>query len=416
MRRLAVPALLFLAAAAAAQDWPAFRGADGSGTSPAAAPLTWNATKNVVWKTDLPGAGTSTPVVVGSRVFLTCYSGYAPGQPRANQAALKFHVVSLDRATGKVQWTRDLAPKLPESDNTRDGHGYASATPAADATRLYTFFGKTGVIAFDHDGKELWRADVGSRINEGGWGSGASVVLAAGKVVVNASVESESLVALDPATGKEAWRLRGVKEAWNTPVVATHGGRTELVMASFGKLFAVDPATGEQLWHSATDIPWYMVPSVVVNDGVAYAVGGRNPGGALAVKLGGSGDVTRTHRLWTGKKGTNVPSPVLHEGHLYWMHDNQGMALCAEAKTGRVVYEERVGRGDGIYGSPVLAGGRIYYPGRSGTTYVVAAKPAFELLASNTFGERGDFLSSPAVAGGRLYLRTNRYVCCVGER
>jgi outer membrane protein assembly factor BamB len=415
MRRLAAPALILAATAtAAAQDWPAFRGADGSGTSPKAAPLKWSATQNVVWKTSLPGPGTSAPVVVGNRVFVTSYSGYAPGQPRDSQASLKLHVVALDRASGKQLWARDVAPKLPESDNTRDGHGYASATPAADAARLYTFFGKTGVIAFDHDGKELWRADVGSQLNPAGWGSASSVALAAGKVIINASIESESLVALDAATGKEAWRVRGVKEAWNTPVLATHGGRSELVMASFGKLFAVDPATGRELWHSATDIPWYMVPSVVVGDGVAYALGGR-PGGGLAVKLGGTGDVTKSHRIWTSKKGTNVPSPVLHDGHMYWMHDNQGMAFCAEAKTGRVVYEERVGRGDGIYGSPVLAGGRIYYPGRSGTMYVVAAKPAFELLASNTFGERGDYLSSPAVAGGRLYLRTNRYVYCVGE-
>ncbi|MBN9523131.1 PQQ-binding-like beta-propeller repeat protein [bacterium] len=414
MRPAAALTLFLFASAAVAQDWPAFRGPDGTGASRDAAPLKWDATRNVVWKTDLPGAGTSTPVVAGNRVFVTCYSGYnVPGRPAGRQEDLKLHVVALDRATGKVQWARDVTPKLPEQDTIRDGHGYASSTPAADATRLYTFFGKSGVVAFDHAGKELWRADVGSKLN--GWGSGASVVLAGGKVIVNASVESDTLFGLDPATGAVAWRLPNVKEAWNTPAVATHNGRAELVMASFGKLFAVDPATGRELWHSATDIPWYMVPSPVVHDGVAYALGGR-PGGGLAVRLGGSGNVTATHRLWTSKKGANVPSPVYHEGHLYWMHDNLGLAFCAEAKTGRVVYEERVGRGDGVYGSPVLAGGRIYYPGRSGTTYVVAAKPAFELLASNSFGERGDYLSSPAVAAGRLYLRTNRYVCCVGEK
>jgi hypothetical protein len=415
MRLLAPLSLaLLLAATGTAHDWPAFRGPDGTGASPATVPLTWSATQNVAWKTDLPGAGTSTPVVVGGRVFVTCYSGYnVPGRPRGEQGSLKLHVVCLDRGSGKILWTRDVAPKLPEQDNIRDGHGYASSTPAADAARLYTFFGKSGVVAFDHGGTELWRADVGSGLN--GWGSGASVVLAGGKVVVNASVESESLVALDPATGKEAWRLRGVKEAWNTPVVATHAGRTELVLAAFGKLMGVDPAAGRELWRCATDIPWYMVPSPVVHDGVAYALGGR-PGGGLAVKLGGSGDVTRTHRLWTSKKGANVPSPVYHDGHLYWMHDNTGLAFCADAKTGRVVYEERVGRGDGVYGSPVLAGGRIYYPGRSGTTYVVAARPAFELLASNSFGERGDYLSSPAVAGNQLFLRTNRFVCCIGGK
>jgi outer membrane protein assembly factor BamB len=414
MRRLAALSLFLVATTGVAADWPAFRGPDGNGVAPAAAPLTWSATQNIAWKTTLPGAGTSTPVVIGNRVFVTCFSGFnVPGGPKGDQSSLKFHVVALDRASGKIEWVRDMAPKLPEQDVIRDGHGYASSTPATDATRLYTFFGKSGVVAFDHTGKELWRADVGSKLN--GWGSAASVVLAGGKVIVNASVESETLYAFDPATGKEAWRLPGVREAWNTPVVAKHNNRTELVMASFGKLFAVDPATGGELWQSATDIPWYMVPSPVVHDGVAYALGGR-PGGGLAVKLGGSGNVTATHRLWTSKKGTNVPSPVYHDGHLYWMHDNLGLAFCADAKTGRVVYEERVGRGDGVYGSPVLAGGRIYYPGRSGTTYVVAAKPAFELLATNSFGERGDYLSSPAVADGRLYLRTNRFVCCIGEK
>jgi hypothetical protein len=152
----------------------------------------------------------------------------------------------------------------------------------------------------------------------------------------------------------------------------------------------------------------------VAHDGVVYAIGGR-PGGGLAVRLGGTGDVTRTHRLWTSKKGGNVSSPIYHDGHLYWMHDNQGIAFCADARTGAVVYEERIRRPEQVYGSPVLAEGKIYYPGRNGTTYVVAAKPAFELLATNSWGERGDFNASPAVAGGQLFLRTNRFVCCVGR-
>jgi outer membrane protein assembly factor BamB len=169
------------------------------------------------------------------------------------------------------------------------------------------------------------------------------------------------------------------------------------------------------VWTCDTDIPWYMVPTPVVHDGVAYVLGGR-PGMGLAVKLGGAGDVTATHRLWTSKKGANVPSPVYHDGHLYWMHDSLGMAFCAEAKTGRVVYEERMGRGDTTYGSAVLAGGKIYYPARNGTMYVVTAKPQFELVSANTFGDRGDYLSSPAVADGNLYVRTNRFVCRIGTR
>jgi outer membrane protein assembly factor BamB len=158
-----------------------------------------------------------------------------------------------------------------------------------------------------------------------------------------------------------------------------------------------------------------MVPSLVASEGIVYAIGGR-PGGGLAVRLGGRGDVTRTHRLWTSKKGGNVSSPIYHDGHIYWMHDNLGIAYCADAKTGELVFEERIGRAGQVYGSPVLAEGRIYYPSRGGTVFVVAARPQFELLASNAWGERGTFNASPAIAGKELFFRSDRWICCVGEK
>jgi outer membrane protein assembly factor BamB len=234
-------------------------------------------------------------------------------------------------------------------------------------------------------------------------------------LIVNASVESQKLFALDARTGKEVWNAGGIRDSWNTPILARNGDRTELVVAIFQQVLGIDPKTGERLWSCRTDIPWYMVPSLVAHDGVVYAIGGR-PGGGLAVKLGGSGDVTRTHRLWTSNKGGNVSSPVYHDGHLYWMHDQTGVAFCADAKTGAVVYEERIARAGQVYASAVLADGKVYYPARNGTTYVVAAQPKFELLARNTFGERGTYDSSPAVAGGQLFIRTNRFVCCVGKK
>ena len=395
-------------------DWRGFRGSDGTATVEVKLPLTWGAKENVGWKTDLPGAGTSTPVVVGSRVFVTCYSGYnVPGQPKGKQDDLKLHLVCLDRKTGKEVWTRDVAPKLPEQENIRDGHGYASSTPTADDSRVYAFFGKTGVVAWDHDGKELWRADVGSTLH--GWGSGASLLLADGLLIVNASVESEKLYALDAKSGKEVWNVRRVLEAWNTPILAKAGDRTELVLAINGRVFGLDPKTGKELWTCDTGIPAYMVPSVVAADGVVYVIGGR-PAGGLAVKLGGSGDVTKTHRLWTSKKGSIVSSPVFHDGHLYWMGENNETAFCADAKTGNVVYEERVPRAGQVYGSPVLADGKIYYPARDGKMLVVAAKPKFELLATNTLGEgRGEFNASPAASGPQLLLRTNKAVYCIGK-
>jgi len=215
---LAVNLMPALAAQDTAADWPRFRGPGGLGVSPAKGlPVAWGPQENVAWKTELPGPGASSPIVVGERVFLTCYSGYGvQGQPGGSMDELKLHVVCLNANDGKIRWTKDIEPKLPEQANPREGHGYASHTPVADPERLYVFFGKSGVYAFDHGGKQLWAADVGSKTN--GWGSAASPILAGDLVIVNASVESESLVALDRKTGKEVWRARGIRESWNTPI------------------------------------------------------------------------------------------------------------------------------------------------------------------------------------------------------
>jgi outer membrane protein assembly factor BamB len=159
-----------------------------------------------------------------------------------------------------------------------------------------------------------------------------------------------------------------------------------------------------------------MVPSAVSHDGVAYCLGGRSGVVGLAVRTGGRGDVTATHRLWTSTKGSNVSSPVYHDGHLYWMNDASGTAYCVKADTGAVVYEERVRRAGGVYASALLAGGRIYYVGREGRTYVVAAVPRFDLLATNDLGDRSDFDATPVAVDGRLFIRSNKALYCIGAK
>ena len=409
-------AALASAARGAGSDWTQFRGPDGLGASAdKGLPTTWGPQENVVWKAELPGAGASTPIILGERIYLTCYSGHAvPGEPQGDMDQLKRHLVCLRRSDGKILWTKGVASKLPDQPKIRESHGYASSSVATDGERLYVFFGKSGVFAFDLDGKQLWQADVGSRLN--GWGSAASPIVFRDLVIINASVESESLVALDKATGKEKWRAPGIKESWNTPILVAVGGKTELAVAIFGKVLGFDPASGEQLWSSATDIGWYMVPSLVAHEGVVYCIGGRGTGGALAVRAGGRGDVTASHRLWTLKKGSNVSSPILHGGHVYWAHENEGILFCVEAKTGQVVYEERLPRAGQFYPSPVLADGKLFYTTRDGRTYVVAAKPKFELLGTNELGRVGAFNASPAVAGGRLFLRADKTLFCIGAK
>lgn len=402
---------------ASAADWTQFRGPDGLGASPEKGlPVTWSQNQNLGWKTDMPGPGTSSPVFLGDQIYITCYTGYnVPGKSGGQQADLKRHLVCMNRKTGKIAWTRDFAAKLPEQDNIRDGHGYASSTPAADALGVVVFFGKSGVYALDHTGKQQWHADVGSTLH--GWGSAASPVLYGNLVFVNASVESESLVALDRKSGKEVWRARGIRESWNTPIlVAGKGGKTELVVAMFGKVLGFDPMTGDQLWNCATDIPWYMVPSMVSHDGVVYCIGGRGTGGALAVRTGGKGDVTKSHRVWAIKKGANVPSPVLHDGHLYWINEGTGTACCAEAATGTMKYEERVGRSREVYASALLAEGRVHYIDRDGRAFVVAAKPQYELLATNDLRDGGIFNATPVATDGRLFFRSDKALYCLEKK
>ncbi len=396
-------------------EWTQFRGPTGMGISESTGlPLNWSLDENIAWKTKLPGPGASSPVVFGDRIYITCYTGYfVPDQPSGSLDDLKRHLIAIDRKTGDVIWDKSVKAKLPEEERIRD-HGFAASTPAVDADRVYVFFGRTGVIAFDHEGNQQWQADVGSRTH--GWGSAASPVLSGDLLLVNASVESDSLVALNKATGAEVWRASGIKEAWNSPlVIEAIGGRQEVIIATHGAIQAFDPASGQQLWTCRTDITWYMVPSVVENDGVIYCLGGRSGVASLAVKSGGSGDVTETHRLWTSNKGSNVSSPVFNDGHLYWMNDQRGIAYGARAESGDLVYEERVERAGQVYSSAVLADGRIYYLNRDGRTFVVAAQPDFTLLATNELRDGSLFNGSPVVDGQRLLIRSDRFLYCIGQ-
>jgi outer membrane protein assembly factor BamB len=400
-------------------DWPQFRGPRGHGRSDSkGTPLTWSDNQNIAWKTDLPGPGASSPIVLDNRVWVTCFTGYATSAAEpGNMSSLKRHLVCLDLADGKIVWNTAVPAEMPEQERIREDHGYASSTPVADRERIYAFFGKSGAFAFDHNGKRLWSAKVGDKLN--GWGSATSPTLYKDLVIFNASIESESLVALDKKTGREVWRAGGIKDSWHAPVlVNSPDGKTEVVVAMFRKVLGFDPENGAPLWNCDTSINWYMCPTPVAENGIVYSIGGRNPNGALAIRAGGRGDVTSTHVVWKLNKGSNVPSPILHEDHLYFAHENLGIVYCINAKTGTVVYEERLEPSPGqIYASPVLADGRIYFTGRSGRTVVIAARPKFEVLANNTLeSNRGVFNSSPAVSGNRILLRSNRTLYALGEK
>lgn len=404
--------------AALGADWPQFRGPMGTGASDETGlPTTWSDDSNIVWKTDLPGFGTSSPITHEDHIYLTCYGGYGmDSESPGNIDDLQRHVVCLDRKQGKIVWNEQIETLQPEEQykGFQALHGYSSSTPATDGERLYVFFGKSGVFAFDLNGKQLWRTDVGPKIH--GWGSATSPVLFQNLVIINASVESGALVALDKATGSEVWRTPGMVAAWNTPLlVELPGGRVDLVVSVKNQLLAFDPANGKERWR-CKGIEDYVCPSVIAHDGIVYAIGGRGRPG-LAVAAGGEGDVS-DKILWKTQAGSNVSSPVYHDGYLYWVSESKGIAYCIDAKTGEAAYEKRLEpRPDRIYASPVVADGKIYYVSRNNGTFVLAAKPEYELLAHNVIkSDASVFNASPAVSNGQLLLRSDKRLYCLGSK
>jgi outer membrane protein assembly factor BamB len=398
-----------------AADWPAFRGPGGLGISQEKdLPTTWSDTKNVVWKTKMPGPGGSSPITLADRVFVTCYSGYGTGKD-GELANLRRHLLCLDRRSGNIKWSKAIKAPMPEThyDGFIALHGYASSTPASDGERVYVLFGKSGVLAYNLDGKQLWKADVGSHIHD--WGSASSPVLTKKLVIVNAGVESGALIALDKSTGDKAWIRHGVEQTWGTPVlVDLKDGKQELALSMPGQIIGLDPQTGKELWR-CTGINDYICPSVIAKDGIVYAIGGRRAT-ALAVRAGGRGNVTDTHRLWEKSVGSNVTSPVIVGDYLFWVSDG-GVAYCLKADTGEEVYGERLPGAGRVYASVTAADSKLYVVSREKGTYVLAARPKFETLAHNTFAsDKSIFNGSPAVSNGQLLLRSDRFVYCIGKK
>lgn len=405
-----VVVVALLAQTASAEDWPQFRGPGSLGISHAKdLPVTWSDTENLCWKTALPGSGSSSPIALGGRIYVTCYSGYGLDQDGGSLEDLALHLVCVDGRDGGIIWDKKIEAAQPESKNVRD-HGYAAQTPATDGKHLYVFFGRSGVFKFDLNGQQIWRTSVGTKTH--GWGCGTSPVLYKNLVIVNASVESGALVALDKETGQEQWRAEGMRSSWNTPhLVTTADGKQELAVTVKGLVLGFDPATGEELWRCDA-IDDYICPSIVSHEGVLYAMGARRSQ-TVAIRSGGRGDVTNTHKLWQIDIGANVSSPVVHDGHLYWTSDNKRIAYCLSLDDGSIKYAESVR--DQPYASTLLADGRLYVVTRYGGTVVLAAKPQFEQLAHNKLADRTVFNASPIVCSGNLILRSNKNLYCFSK-
>ena len=426
-----------------ADDWPQWRGPDGSGMARGSAPLRWSESENVLWKVAVPGRGFSTPVTWGDKLFLTTAVpiGDAPaaepeeqpeeqpeGQPAGDsgrrrrrsgsgpQVEQEFLVLCLDRTTGKELWRKSPRKATPHEGYHAQYGSFASASPVTDGERVYVSFGSWGLYCYDLSGELMWERDPGVKMQmSNAFGEGTTPALWGDSLVQVYDHEGDSfIVCLDKQTGKERWRAaRDEPSSWATPLILEHAGVVQVVTAGTTAVRSYELATGKLLWH-CSGLGANAIPTPVRNgDTVLLMTGFRNPK-LMAIRLGGEGDLTGTDAvLWSTTEGTSyTPSPVLCDGRLYCLMD-RGFLSCFDAATGQGLYaQERLPRGSQFKASPVGADGHLYLASESGDVFVVRMGTQLELVATNTLADQF-FVSSPVVAGGKLYLRSQTHLICI---
>jgi outer membrane protein assembly factor BamB len=431
-RPLVLTAVLAAASSVYAADWPQWRGPGGHGISPEdGVPIGWGP-EATAWKTPLPGEGHSQPIVWKDRVFLTADvdAGPAPEGHKApvhtingetfvhpdshgtdRRHALK--VLALDLDSGRLLWER-TAYEGAVFDNIHRRSSYAAPTMATDGVMVYAYFGPEGLYAYDFSGELRWKASVG-QFRLLGMGTGSSPVLAGHLVIIQRDEnlgEESFIVAFDKRTGKEAWRTaRPVSASWSTPVLVEANGREELVTNGSEFVIAYDPATGKELWRAKSHDS-NAIHTPLVGHGLVIVSAGYPTKRVIAIRPGGSGDVTGTDRIvWQYDRGTAyVPSPILYGDHVYLVSDN-GILTCLDAKTGKVVYEGgRVPDPGRFMASPIGFAGTLLLVSTEGDGYAVRAGPVHEVLARTSIDE--PVFSTPAVAHGRLLVRGAKHLYC----
>lgn len=433
---LALLVFLSLTTVGSAANWPQWRGPDGSGISNEKnLPAEWSPGKNIKWKTPIAGRGHSSPIVWDKYIFVTTA---VEGEPVSGAKAAKhtiegkewvhpdsvgadrqhtFKVVALDRDSGKILW-ETVAWEGTPYDNRHRKSSYAASTPATDGKMVYAFFGTEGLYAYDYKGKLAWKAQLGNLATLG-MGTAASPILYENLVIVQCDEdngEASFIVALDKKTGKEAWRTPRTKiqVSWSTPLLVRTPKRAELIASGTEFVISYDPATGKELWRHK-GLESNAIPSPVANSEMVYVVAGYPAKIAMAIKLGGSGDLTGTPNVpWKYAKGTAyVPSPILYGDYLYLTTD-RGILTAIDAKTGEVKYEGgRIPIPATFTASPVAFEGKILMTSEDGDTFIVKAGPKHEILGTNSIGEA--VYASPAIADGHIYIRGEKNLYSIGS-
>jgi outer membrane protein assembly factor BamB len=433
MRFLSYLAVCFASAAVtcaawAADEWPQFRGPDGQGHAQASdLPVQWSEKKNIVWKTAVPGRGWSSPVVSGDDIWMTAAVESAATQEqllkklsdpkragkRQLASELSLRAICVDRNSGKIKHNF-LLLEVDDPDPIHKLNSYASPTPVLEKGRLYCHFGTYGNACLDTaTGKVLWRRIIPLTHYVG---PGSSPVMYKNLfVLAYDGVERQFILALDKQTGATVWKMDRPpmrasdgdrKKSYSTPLVVQHDGQDELVVAGSQWIVSYQPTTGKELWRVDHGSGFSLVPRPVAGQGMVYFSTGFGKAQLWAIRLGGKGDVTKTHVAWKATKQIPTkPSPVLIDGRVIVMADS-GVASCFDAVTGKVLWVKRVA---GNYSaSPLWADGKLFLASQEGKISVVKPSETFELVAENEL--EGQFMASPIAIGRSLFVRSDTHL------
>jgi outer membrane protein assembly factor BamB len=398
-----------------ADNWPQWRGPALNGiSSEKNLPARWTTEENITWKLALPAWSGSTPIIWGERIFLNVAEGD------------NLYVWCVDRAKGELLWKRPLG-----SGNVKlRKQNMSSPSPVTDGKSVYVMTG-TGVLkGFDFSGKELWSRDVQKDYGQFGlnWGYASSPLLYEDALFVQVlhgmkTDDPSYVMRIDKNTGKTLWKVErptpAIKESpdsYTTPALLRYDNKIEIVITGGDIVTGHDPVTGKELWRAGglnpENHPFYrIVASPIVFDNIIYAPTRVKP--LLAIKAGGRGDITETHRLWAFPNGPDVPTPVT-DGKYFYVVDDRGVAWCLDAKTGQAIWGPQRIKSGTYSSSPVLADGKIYITNEDGLTTVLRAGPKFEVMAENDLNDY--CLSSLAISDGQIFIRTAQHLYCIGKR
>lgn len=421
--------LTFVVAPVGADDWPQWRGPEGTGVSrEEGLPVRWGPEEGVTWKIPLEGVGASSPTVWGERVFVTAQIGsgeVAEGGTESPEAVaarrteggagVEFVVRAVHRADGRSLWTRRF-PAEGELPPVQRKHNMATPTPVTDGERVYAWFGNGQIFALDvATGEVVWQRHFGREIApyDIKWGHGSSPTLYGELLLLLCDHPPGGyLLALDRKTGQERWRRdRGEgQRSYTTPLVVPGDDGDALIVNANARIEALDPTSGELIWHAGEPIR-VPVATPVHHEGVLYSTRGYRSGPYLAIRLGGRGDVSGTHLLWRVGAGAPYVGSLVHLGGLVFMATEQGIATAVEAGTGERVWRQRLG--GAFTSSPVAGDGKVYFTNEAGETVVVGADREGKILARNALRER--VVGSPAISNGQIFMRTDEHLVRIGR-